>query len=103
MLGFRATQGTVDVDVDWSPPPTGDPLGALDGTPREAAAGAWHATNGERADVVARLASRAAAHEDAHLAKDTLACFDAARDDPGATRLFLAAAAHLGAWWRHAG
>ena len=100
VLGFRATQGTVEVDPGWSPPVTGDALGALDGTPQDAAAGAWHATNGERAAVVARLASRAAAHEDAHLAKYTLACFDAARDDPGATRLFLAAAASLGAWWR---
>jgi hypothetical protein len=100
VLGFRATQGTVDVDPGWSPPATGDALGALDGNPQDAAAGAWHATNGERAAVVARLASRAAAHEDAHLAKYTLACFDAARDDPGATRLFLAAAASLGAWWR---
>ena len=100
VLGFRATQGTVDVDPGWSPPPTRDALGALDGSPAEAAAGAWHATNDERAAVVARLASRAAAHEDAHLAKYTLACFDAARDDPGATRLFLAAAAYLGAWWR---
>ena len=100
VLGFRATQGTVEVDPGWSPPATGDALEALDGTPQDAAAGAWHATNGERAAVVARLASRAAAHEDAHLAKFTLACFDAARDDPGATRLFLAAAASLGAWWR---
>ena len=100
VLGFRATQGTVEVDPGWSPPVTGDALGALDGTPQDAAAGAWHATNGERAAVVARLASRAAAHEDAHLAKYTLACFDAARDDPGATRLFLAAAASLGAWWQ---
>ena len=102
VLGFRATQGTVSVDPAWSPTggvPTGDPLEALDGPPAEAAAAAWHATNGERAAVVARLASRAAAHEDAHLAKYTLACFLAARDDPGATRLFLAAAAHLGAWW----
>ena len=100
VLGFRATQGTVEVDPTWSPRAAGEPLDALDGTPAEAAAGAWHATNGERAAVVARLASRAAAHEDAHLVKYTLACFDAARDDPGASRLYLAAAAHLSAWWR---
>ncbi len=102
VLGFRATQGTVDVDPAWSPAAVGDPLEALDGTPAEAAAGAWHATNGERPAVVARLASRAATHEDAHLAKYTLACIDAARDDPGASRLYLAAAAHLSAWWRNA-
>ena len=50
--------------------------------------------------MIARLASRAAVLEDAHLAKYTLACFDAARDDPEAGRLYLAGAAHLGAWWR---
>lgn len=104
VLGFRATQGAVAVDPTWSPPPVeGEPLDALDGTPAEAAAGAWHATNGERATVMARLASRAAVHEDAHLAQYTLACFDAARDDPGAGRLHLAAAAHLSAWWRAVG
>ena len=100
VLGFRSTQGTVDVDPAWSPAAVGDPLEALDGSTAEAAAGAWHADNGERAAVVARLASRAAVHEDAHLAKYTLACIDAARDDPGASRLYLAAAAHLSAWWR---
>jgi len=100
VLGFRATQGTTEVDPSWAPAPVGDPLDALDGAPAEAAAGAWHAGNGERAAVVARLASRAAVHEDAHLAKYTLACIDAARDDPGASRLYLAAAAHLSAWWR---
>ena len=64
--------------------------------------GRWHTTNAERPAVMARLASRAATHEDAHLAKYTLACIDAARDDPGASRLYLAAAAHLSAWWRNA-
>jgi hypothetical protein len=102
-LGFRATQGTVDVDVQHVPDRVDDPLGALEGGPAEAAAGAWHAATDQRAAVVARLASWAAAHEDAHLAKYTLACFDAARDDPAATRLFLAAAAHLNAWWRSHG
>jgi hypothetical protein len=98
-LGFRSTQGTVDVDPTLVPEPVGDALDALDGDPAQAAAGAWHATADERPAVVARLASRAAAHEDAHLAKYTLACFDAAGDDPAATPLFHAAAAHLNAWW----
>ncbi len=100
VLGFRATQGSVAVDPDRVPEPVGDAVGALDGSPDDAAAGAWHATTDERPTVVARLASRAAAHEDAHLAKYTLACFDAARDDPEAGRLHLAAAAYLNAWWR---
>ena len=45
------------------------------------------------------LAARAASHEDAHLAKYTLACFDAAAGNPRRRRLYLAAAAYLGAWW----
>lgn len=103
VLGFRSTLGTVPVEPTWSPasPPADDVLGALEGPPADAAAAAWHADDAGRAAVVARLASWAAVHEDAHLAKYTLACFDAARDDPGAGRLYLAAAAHLNAWWRH--
>ena len=101
VLGFRSTQGRVGVDPDLVPEPLGaDPLDALDGSPSDAAAGAWHATPEQRPAVIARLASRAAAHEDAHLAKYTLACFDAARDDPEPTGLYLAAAAYLNAWWR---
>nr|WP_315191559.1 hypothetical protein [uncultured Albidiferax sp.] len=49
---------------------------------------------------VTALASHAATHPDAHLAKYTLACLDAAGNDPQAAPLFLAAAAHLGQWWK---
>ena len=45
------------------------------------------------------LATRAATHSDAHLVKYTLACFDAAADDPDHARLFLAAAGSLAGWW----
>ena len=59
----------------------------------------WHAAPDDLAAITARLATAAAVHPDAHLAKYTLACFDAAHADPPATQLFLAAAAFLGAWW----
>ncbi len=102
VLGFRSTQGTVAVDPDQVPAPSTapDPVEALDGSPAEAAAAAFHADDDQAAAVLARLASKAAAHEDAHLAKYTLACVDAARADPDARRLFLAASAHLAAWWK---
>jgi hypothetical protein len=45
------------------------------------------------------LATAAAVHHDAHRVKYTLACLEAAGDDPGAAPLYLAAAAHLNAWW----
>ena len=53
----------------------------------------WHAPDAELDDYVQRLVTFAAVHRDAHLAKYTLACLDATRDDPGAGRLYLAAAA----------
>lgn len=104
VLGFRATQGTVDVDPGWVPEPVaapGDAVAALEGTPDEAAAGAWHADAHEWAEVAATLASYAAAHPDAHLAKYTLACLQQAAADREMAHLYLAAAAYLGAGWRH--
>jgi hypothetical protein len=89
VLGFRSTQGRVRLDDAWAPEP---------GT---AAGRAWAATPDERAEVTQELATYGALHEDAHVAKYTLACFDAAAADPEAAPLFLAAAAHLHDWWRH--
>jgi hypothetical protein len=90
VLGFRAVQGTCALDPAFVPPAS------------TAAGDAWRATPEQRPGLVAELASVAAAHHDAHLAKYTLACIDAARRDPDATALYLAAAAHLAEWWRDA-
>ena len=62
----------------------------------------WHVADDRVGSYVRRVATVAALHRDAHLAKYTLACLDAGRDDPAAGRLFLAAAAYLAAWWRRA-
>lgn len=110
VLGFRATLRSVSLDPDFVPmkprasdtPPTlMDALveALVDADPSAAAAAAWHAPAGRRASLVERLASRAAQHEDAHLAKYTLACIEEAQRDPDAASLFLAAAAYLAAWW----
>jgi hypothetical protein len=53
----------------------------------------------ESDDVVTELATNASLHHDAHLVKYTLACFDAAGNDPSHRRLYLAAAASLASWW----
>ncbi len=82
--------------------PPVDTFAALDGPPDLAAAGAWHAVAADRAEVASLLAGRAAAHEDAHLAKYTLACLQLADADPAFAHGYLAAAAFLGAWWRQA-
>lgn len=102
VLGFRAVEGTVAIARDWTPAtgPVADPVAALEGSPDEAAAAVWHADPSLRPAIRAALASFAGGHHDAHLVKYTLACFDAAHDDPDAEALFLAAAAYLGAWWR---
>ena len=78
VLGFRATLSRAALDPDRPLPP------APPGTPDE---------------VRGALVARAVAHPDAHLAKYTLACFDAADRDPEAAALYLAAAAFLGDWW----
>lgn len=93
VLAFRATLGSGPLKM--RPPPSG-PSPAT-GSPAEAAAAAWR--DGDRIATMSRLAARASTHHDAHLAKYTLACFDAAESDPDAAPLFLAAAAYLGAWW----
>jgi hypothetical protein len=101
VLGFRSTLGTVTLDPAWAP----EPAGALDvdtfiaAGPRAAAAAVGHADDATYGAMVRRLATNAACHHDAHLAKYTLACIDASRDDPGAGRLYLAAAAHLAGVW----
>jgi len=102
VLGFRSIVGSVSLERDWSPeplPPERDRIEALTASPADAASALWHARREELPSLVAHVVASAAAHEDAHLAKYTLACLDAAADDPAAARLYLAAAAFLAAWW----
>jgi hypothetical protein len=101
VLGFRSTLGRVTLDPGWvpDPPSASDPLDSLAESPDEAASGVWHAPESAIPAIIARLATHAAIHHDAHLAKYTLACLDATNADPAAGRLFLSAAAYLGAWW----
>jgi hypothetical protein len=104
VLGFRSTLGAVTLDPRWTPEPVSglDALTYLDAGPDAAAAAMWHVGGEEYGAYVRRLVTVAGRHEDAHLAKYTLACLDATRDDPAAGRLFMAAAAFLAGWWRQA-
>ena len=101
VLGFRSTLGAVALDPGRRPDarPDLDVLSFLDAGPTGAASAVWHAPPDEVDGYVEQVVTYAAVHHDAHLAKYTLACLDASRDDPGAGRLFLAAAAFLAAWW----
>lgn len=86
------------IDLEFVPDPIGGPIDdALEGDPHDAAAVAWHAT--DAGSTIAALATSAAAAEDAHRAKYTLACIDAAAADPSHRSAYLAAAAYLNAWW----
>ena len=100
VIAFRAAEGAHAIDPAWQPEPTRVALAdALAADPATAASAVFHASDDAREAIVPALAGRAAVHEDAHLAKYTLACLDAAAADPAQRRLYLAAAASLGAWW----
>jgi hypothetical protein len=101
VVGFRAALGSRSLDGRFEPPRPGtdDLAEAIDAAPDLAAAVAWHAPDVALPDVVTELATRASLHHDAHLVKYTLACLDAAADDPDQRRLYLASAAYLSAWW----
>lgn len=100
VLGFRSTLGSTPLDHRWSPQPvTVDVDELVSAPPGVAAAAAWNTSIGERSIIWRTLAAHAGAHADAHLAKYTLACVDAARSDPRAHDLYLGAAAYLNAWW----
>ncbi|MDH3306402.1 MAG: hypothetical protein OEO77_02610, partial [Acidimicrobiia bacterium] len=100
VLGFRATQGDVAIDPDYIPEPvTIDTNEIIAAPPPLAAAAAWHTPPTEQPQVWRTLADHAGAHRDAHLAKYTLACLDAARADPTHHHLYRAAATYLNAWW----
>jgi hypothetical protein len=100
VVAFRAAEGAHPIALDWEPERTDRaPLDVLDAEPALAAAAVFHATDDDLDAVGPVLAARAGSHDDAHLAKYTLACFDAASGDPARARLYLAAAAYLGAWW----
>jgi hypothetical protein len=100
LVAFRAAEGAHDIDIDWRPEPTPVALeAALQSEPATAAGAVFHASEAELEALVPELAARAGAHEDAHLAKYTLACFSAAANDDAERRLYLSAAAYLSAWW----
>lgn len=97
VLAFRATQSTVALPLVWDAQAlAGD--GAAD-APQAAAAGVYAADAASHPALITELATQAALHQDAHVAKYTLACLDAAQQDPPAGPLFLAAATYLQAWW----
>lgn len=101
VVGFRAALGQRELVPSFDPAPrvTTDVDEAVLIGRDAAAATVWHAGDDELEPIMVALASRAARHEDAHLVKYTLACFDAAANDPTHRRLYLAAAASLNAFW----
>ena len=76
VLGFRATEGQLNLDT------------------------ASLLTSSQPTPSIEALATFAATHRDAHVAKYTLACVQAAEEDREAAALFMSAAAYLHDWWR---
>jgi hypothetical protein len=101
VVGFRAALGRNELRGDYAPArlPSIGIAEAIDEGREHAASVAWYAGADEVDGIVAELATRASRHHDAHLAKYTLACLDAAHADPEQQRLYLAAAAALSSWW----
>jgi hypothetical protein len=100
LVGFRASLAVNPLAQSFEVEPSRLSIDdALEAGPDEAAAAGWHARPEQRADLASHLATRAAIHPDAHLAKYVLACLDATGDDPQAARLYLAAAAKLVGYW----
>jgi hypothetical protein len=95
VYAFRAAAARQPIDLDWQPCWVDSP------SPQQAAAIAYRTSADHRHALRIQLASAAAVHRDAHLAKYTLACFDAVERDPEFEQIYLAAAAYLGAWWHH--
>lgn len=103
VVGFRNSLARRPlVPVLEHPDPGIDLRGALADEPQAAAAAVWHTPDPHTPQIISQLATHASTQHDAHLVKYTLACIDAAANDPAHARLFLAAAAHLNGWWvRH--
>jgi hypothetical protein len=102
VVGFRSLLAERALVPEFPHDDPGLPLAeAFAAGPDPAAAAVWHGL-GRDLDprvVIGELTVRASVQRDAHLVKYTLACLDAAADDPGHTRLFLTAAASLVGWW----
>jgi hypothetical protein len=102
VLGFRASlaTGPLDTAIAASWEPIEAPLAeAISGGPCSARAAMWHLPVAEHSAAIGTLATIAATHHDAHLARYVLASLDAAALDPEAARLYLSAAATLAGWW----
>ena len=100
VVAFRAAEGAHMIDARFEPARSGGAaFAALDAEPSVAAGAVFHASDEHLDTIVPELAARGGSHDDAHVAKYTLACLDAAASDPAARRLYFAAAAYLGAWW----
>jgi hypothetical protein len=100
VLGFQATLSQVEFAYDFEPPRiTGSLSEALDSSPLEAAAVAFHAARESHPDIITELATQALIRQDAHLSKYVRACIDATKMNPQRSHLYLAGAAYLTALW----
>ena len=100
LLGFQSTLSQVRFSYDYEPPKIAGSLSdALNSSPPEAAAVAFHAAREDHPEIVTELATQALIRQDAHLNKYVRACIDATKMNPSRSHLYLAGAAYLTALW----
>jgi hypothetical protein len=98
---YRSILSRRSLDLDWTPEKVTGPSihEALYTSPQVAVGRVWHADESEWPEIRVALATEASIRNDQHLVKYTRATLDMGAFDPGYTRLYLAAAAHLCALW----
>ncbi len=101
ITAYRSVLSRRSLDLDWAPEKVegASIREALHTSPQVAAGRVWHASESEWPEIRVALATEASIRNDQHLVKYTRATLDMGSFDPGYTRLYLAAAAHLCALW----
>lgn len=101
ITAYRSVLSGRPLDLGWAPEKVAGASirEALHTSPSVAAGRVWHASESEWPEIRVALATEASIRNDQHLVKYTRATLDMGSFDPGQTRLYLAAAAHLCALW----
>jgi hypothetical protein len=101
ITAYRSILSRRSLDLEWTPEKVTGPSihEALYTSPQVAAGRVWYADESEWPEIRVALATEASIRNDQHLVKYTRATLDMGSFDPGYTRLYLAAAAHLCALW----
>ncbi|NJL70671.1 MAG: hypothetical protein HC888_03155 [Candidatus Competibacteraceae bacterium] len=100
VLAFRSTISKEDLrPLDLPPVKSNSLCEAMQKSPLDAASFVWNSQDEDLPAIWSTIATTAAAHNDHHVTKHAVACYDAMFFDYPARRLYLAAAAYLCSVW----